>query len=517
MDLEMNSAIGDYQVLDILAGAAGKAYKVRNASTGQVAAMRVLVPDVAQAPGLSQQWTAAVRPLAALRHPNIASVAGVVEADNRLLLLTEFVEGVNLDQKVGAEPLAVAQAVDAIRQALAALDCAHGSGIIHGGVTPSKIIITPAGMVKLTGFGAAAPNAAGATSPYQAPEVIAGGAPDARSDIYAAAACLFRAVTGKQPAAVIVADPQLPPLLNQLISMAAAQDPAARFKSAAALGNALRSFAPTTPAEPAAATPVTPAAPVAVAAPAAPVAAAAAAEPVANPAEAPRIIQPAQPETVRGRRGLWMALGAVAAIALIVAAIEFVPWKGTKAAPPQAQPAQSAPAVATPESQPPLPAAPAAAETPVSPAQPAQPQSRPAAGQTVSRAPVPSAARRAAPPTAAAAVPQPVQEPAHAAGTAQPPPEPPAPSAAQLAEAREHYAMLNARASGIRTSLQTMRNSMAAHGMNLRGNIQTADTMMNTYMRSANDALSAGDLAQAGSQMEKAERQIEILEKFLNR
>jgi hypothetical protein len=73
------------------------------------------------------------------------------------------------------------------------------------------------------------------------------------------------------------------------------------------------------------------------------------------------------------------------------------------------------------------------------------------------------------------------------------------------------------RAEGVRTSLQTLKRQQAATGLNLRGDMQEALDMMNAYMRGAQDALRASDLPAARSYADKGERQLEKLEKFLNR
>jgi len=77
--------------------------------------------------------------------------------------------------------------------------------------------------------------------------------------------------------------------------------------------------------------------------------------------------------------------------------------------------------------------------------------------------------------------------------------------------------MLGVRAAGIRTSLQTLQRSQAASGLNLRGDMQEASSLMTTYLEGANAALNDGNAAQAKNFMDKAERQVEKLEKFLNR
>ncbi len=77
--------------------------------------------------------------------------------------------------------------------------------------------------------------------------------------------------------------------------------------------------------------------------------------------------------------------------------------------------------------------------------------------------------------------------------------------------------MLGARANGIHASLQTLQRAQAANGLNLRGDMVEAASLMDSYLQGANAALNAGDVASAKSFLEKAETQVERLEKFLNR
>jgi eukaryotic-like serine/threonine-protein kinase len=213
----------------------------------------------------------------------------------------------------------------------------------------------------------------------------------------------------------------------------------------------------------------------------------------------------------------------------VVAVIQFAPWK-SKAAP---EPAATAPATspaAQQASQPPASQAPAqqpAAQPPVqnaaSPAPPQIPVQKPASP------PATKQARQMMPQTSAppvtdshpAASSQTAQQPPAATSPAQPPaPQPAAPagpSRAELQDAREHLMMLGTRAAGVRTTLQTLQRQQAASGLNLRGDMQEAANLMNSYLEGANSALNAGDLPAARTFADKAERQLEKLEKFLNR
>jgi ElaB/YqjD/DUF883 family membrane-anchored ribosome-binding protein len=69
----------------------------------------------------------------------------------------------------------------------------HDSGQVHGGVTPSCLAITASGMEVLP-----PQDPAGAVTPYTAPEVAAGHAPDSRSDIFSFGAVLYEMLTGRR-------------------------------------------------------------------------------------------------------------------------------------------------------------------------------------------------------------------------------------------------------------------------------------------------------------------------------
>jgi serine/threonine-protein kinase len=526
MDLQIGSTIGDYQVVGILgAGGMGKVYKVRNVISDRVEAMKVLLPDLATEADLANRFLREIKVQASLEHPNIAALHTAVRVDNQLLMLMEFVEGVTLEQRLrDGGPLAAPEAVYYISQALSALEYAHANGVIHRDIKPANMIVTPGGVLKLMDFGIAK----GATDHkltqtgttlgslyYMSPEQIQGAANlDGRADLYSVGVSLYELVTGrrpfdgdsqfaimaahleKTPVPPITVDPRLPQALNDVILLSVAKDPNGRFQTAGAFRNALANVVPAAPA---------------------PVAAFAS-------AEAPRIIEPAKPAAKSSKRGLWMGIGAVAVVLAAVALIEFGPWRGSKAAPPpgassvppivtQAPAAASAPAAAPlvtePVAQPPLQAPAPAAPISKSPASVlARPQTT--AGRALAQ-PAPAPAQQAPPPVQQTQPPPVQQAPAQAAAR----PAERGPSRAELQAAREQLVMLNTRASGVQAGLQGLQRSQAGSGLNLRADMQQASSLMNSYLQGATEAFNANDLASAKSLMDKAETQIDKLEKFL--
>ena len=518
MDLQIGSTVGDYQVIGILgSGGMGEVYKVRNVISDRVEAMKVLLPDLASAADLADRFLREIKVQASLKHPNIASLHTAVRLENQLLMLMEFVEGSTLEQKLKQQgKFPVASAVDYISQVLAALEYAHAQGVIHRDIKPGNMMLTPAGVIKLMDFGIAKGSSdhqltmAGTTVGslyYMSPEQIQGAVGlDARSDLYSVGVSLYELVTGKRPfdgdsqfaimsahlkntpVPPVALDPALPQTLNDVIMLAVAKDPNARFQGAAAFRKALSSVVPA-----------------AAAAPSSMFAAAAAPAVLAGApsAQSPSFVPPAAPVRPRSRRGLWMALGGIATAAVVIGVIELAPWKGTKAAPqPQAAPA----AVEMP--------APTPAQT--SPAQPAtepgvQPMSPRVAG---SARPAPNAARSSPEPVTSPPPMEQQQPPAQPAAAAAPQPPPPAADSAELDKVRDDYDMLQVRATTILN--HSLWRSQADRGMSIRSDAANARSLMETYLGNAVNAMNAGNAASAKSYMEKAERQIEILEKILN-
>jgi serine/threonine-protein kinase len=556
MNFEIGSTIGDYEVIGILgAGGMGKVYKVRNTISDRIEAMKVLLPDLATEPDLADRFLREIKVQASLEHPNIAALHTAVRVDNQLLMLMECVEGVTLEQKARGGAIPAAEAVDYIRQVLAALDYAHGRGVIHRDIKPANMMLTPEGVVKLMDFGIAKAatdrrlTMTGTTMGslyYMSPEQIQGTAGlDARSDLYSMGVSLYELVTGKRPFdgdsqfAIMAAhlektpvppvelDPKLPQMLNDVILMSVLKDPNSRFQTAAAFRNALGNVAGLAVQPPSLAA-------------AAPAQAAVAAK--APPNVAAGVTSPG-----RSKRGLWMGVGAVAAVLAAIGVIEFGPGKGAKAAIDANTPAASTQPAA--QTAPPQTAPPQTAPTETQPAASAPSQAQPAASVPTPN-PAPSDPKQVRVDQKAAVRPpqsgvqaQPPTPAASQAGTSQPPPQlqvqqptqqpavqqpatpasAPAQSAeaaavrAELMEVREQFTMLNVRANGIRGTLERLESQQAAAGHGLNAALAGPRDLMNSFMDETTNALNAGDPATARSMMKKAQLQVERLEKALNR
>jgi len=546
-DETVGKRIGDYEILGELGkGGMGKVYKVRNVISDRVEAMKVLLPDLAGQKDLADRFLREIKVLASLNHPNIAALQTAFTADNQLVMIMEYVEGETLAALIEDGPVPLADALKYMDDALAALSYAHQRNIIHRDVKPSNMMITQQGVLKLMDFGIARSGndqsltvtgtALGSLN-YMPPEQIQGGAVDARSDIYSLGISLYEIVTGKQPFkrdsdfAIMAAHmketakrpielrPDLPQGLNDMILMAMSKDPAMRFQTADAfraalasvrqsLGTGQQAAAPlmtqiTPPAwtpTPAVAQPGTSAAPPRIPTQSVP-------QPTANQ------MPPTAAVAARAssHRGLYITLGAVIVLVVLVAAGFAVPRylkaraSGQQSALPQtSDQSPAAPVQAQPVSTPANPAPDSASGNAA-----ASPATDPAAEAKAAAA----AKRKQAQDAAAAAA-------AQAAADAQAQAEAQARAVAEaraqaLAQAEHQMDQLNGRVASVKASLGTLKSSMSAQGLGLRGDMVAAEARMDNDVTKAQQALDAQNPDRAQTYMKQAEAEVEKLEKFL--
>src|SRR5262245_27975772 len=168
MPLSPGTRIGEYEIASLLgAGGMGEVYRARDTRLKRDVALKILPPSVAQDRDRVARFEREAEVLAALNHPNIAHIHGVVDADDSLALVMELVEGEDLAARIARGPIPIDEALPIARQVAEALEAAHERGIIHRDLKPANIKVRPDGAVKVLDFGLAkadAPARAGAHS-----------------------------------------------------------------------------------------------------------------------------------------------------------------------------------------------------------------------------------------------------------------------------------------------------------------------------------------------------------------
>jgi serine/threonine-protein kinase len=204
-------------------------------------AVKVLADTIASDPEFLARFRREARVAAGLSHPNLIGVYDYAEGDERPYLVMEYVPGENLAERVAAK--AGIDCERLARELLGALAHIHAAGIVHRDIKPGNVLIAPDGSAKLIDFGIALPRDATAltrtghllgTARYIPPEVMAGGAATARSDLYSCG-IMLRDCTGDRPQG------RLPALLARLSS----EDPRGRPATAEEALTQLNRRAPT--------------------------------------------------------------------------------------------------------------------------------------------------------------------------------------------------------------------------------------------------------------------------------
>ncbi|MCE7008710.1 serine/threonine protein kinase [Kibdelosporangium philippinense] len=172
---------------------------------------RTVAVKIAHAPDAEteQRMLREARALAAVRHPNCVRVYDIVEDEDGLGIVMEYIEGLPLADAVHEngklDDLAAARLWVTMAGALSA---AHAKGVLHRDIKPSNIMIDPSGMPHLIDFGIARSKGDSTltktgmmvgTPDFLAPETAAGSPATPASDAWQLAATVSYALTGEPP------------------------------------------------------------------------------------------------------------------------------------------------------------------------------------------------------------------------------------------------------------------------------------------------------------------------------
>jgi hypothetical protein len=179
------------------------------------------------------------------------------EVEGHLLLVSEFLDGRTLRTVIDEGPMDVRHAREIALQIARGLRAAHDAGVIHRDLKPENVVVTPSGAAKIVDFGIAwlespegthhtkltREGAMIGTPAYMAPEQLAGGVPDARTDIFAFGIILAEMLAGRHPAMAVAITP-VDPAMQRIADRAREVEPGRRYASAGELVAALEALAP---------------------------------------------------------------------------------------------------------------------------------------------------------------------------------------------------------------------------------------------------------------------------------
>jgi eukaryotic-like serine/threonine-protein kinase len=143
---------------------------------------------------------------ARLNHPRVVTIYYVGREEEEPFLAMELLAGPTLQQRLEDGPLPYHEWIEYAMQVIDALEAADQSGLVHGDIKPSNLLMASPGNIKLSDFGLARRSGAATedgsvsgTPNYLAPELLDGEAPDRRTDMYALGVTLFELAFGRRP------------------------------------------------------------------------------------------------------------------------------------------------------------------------------------------------------------------------------------------------------------------------------------------------------------------------------
>lgn len=207
--------VGAYTILsEIGRGGMGAVYLAEHKGLRRRAALKVILADKADVPGVLERFLREAQSAAALDHPNIVRVFDIIREGGAHWLIMEYVDGFTLDALLQARRvLPVTMAVGYAAQVAAGLQAASAKGFVHRDIKPANLMVSKTGIVKILDMGLARSQAANdqltgrldrgailGTADYIAPEqAIRGPDVDIRADLYSLGITLFYLVTGRLP------------------------------------------------------------------------------------------------------------------------------------------------------------------------------------------------------------------------------------------------------------------------------------------------------------------------------
>ncbi len=246
MDL-IGKIIGRYKIIKQLgAEEVAELYEGVEARRGYPVLIKAVPFLLSDDPALRRQFQQVAGRIAALKNPNLLSWRDIGQEGGTLYIITEMVRASPLFEKL-RQPLDLETAIRLIYQVGEALQYAHERDLVHGDLSPQKVLLTEEERVLVTDLGLSSLLKIARTrlkrhvSAYTAPEVRAGRAPDRRSDIYSLGAILYALLTGRAPSMTTIAppsrfNPAIPPAVETVILKSLSSDPADRYQSVADLG-----------------------------------------------------------------------------------------------------------------------------------------------------------------------------------------------------------------------------------------------------------------------------------------
>ena len=216
------SHIGRYRVVERIGrGTMGVVYAADDDTMGRRVAIKVMIGDLQDDPGLRERFYREAKVTSQLGHRNIITVFDLGEDNGHPFIVMELLKGLPLAHHLQTAAPGLDAKIGLMEQICEGLHVAHCHGVTHRDIKPSNLFVQEDGTLKILDFGVARRASSSltlsglvvGTPEYISPEQALGNPVDARSDLFAAAGVFYFILTGRGP----FSSPELPAVLNAVL------------------------------------------------------------------------------------------------------------------------------------------------------------------------------------------------------------------------------------------------------------------------------------------------------------
>lgn len=198
--------ISHYKILEKLgAGGMGSVYRALDLNLDRQVAIKVVSGSLVDGDESKAWLQQEARAAATIDHANVCSVYDVGDAGGVMFVVTAYINGETLQERIARGPLGIGESLSLALQICSGLEAAHSRGVVHCDIKSSNLMIDKSDRVSIVDFGLArlaqerSANGAGGSAAYMSPEQVRGEPLDAQTDVWSVGVVLYEMIAGRLP------------------------------------------------------------------------------------------------------------------------------------------------------------------------------------------------------------------------------------------------------------------------------------------------------------------------------